>query len=324
MSLAFDYRDSSAPRSETDIFRADVLAGLSARQKALPAKYFYDSAGSLLFDRITELEEYYPTRTETALLTGIAGDIADVAGPQAVVVEFGAGSLAKIRVLLDAFETPRAYMPIDVSGAHLTAAAAELRERYPDLHIAPIVADFTEPLAIPFADGANVFGFFPGSTIGNFEPPEARRLLRRISATLPKGALFLVGTDTKKDRGVLERAYNDADGVTAAFNLNLLARINRELGGDFDLSRFRHRAFYNETLGRIEMHLTSLAAQTVRVAGHGFRFAKDETIHTENSYKYSAPQFATLAASAGWTARRLWTDPRNFFALHLLENAGRR
>ena len=320
MSLAFDYRGPT-PRSDTEIFRADVLSGLSARRKTLPAKYFYDSAGSLLFDRITELDEYYPTRTETALLTDIAGEIAHLAGPDAVVVEFGAGSLAKIRILLDALRTPRAYMPIDVSGAHLMAAAAELRGHYPELHVTPIIADFTEPLTIPFAGNANVFGFFPGSTIGNFDPPEARRFLRRASATLPKGALFLVGADTKKDRAILERAYNDSEGVTAAFNLNLLARINRELGGDFDLSRFRHRAFYNHDLGRIEMHLESTGAQTVHVAGRSVRFAEGETIHTENSYKYSAPQFATLAASSGWTARRLWTADRNLFALHLLENA---
>lgn len=322
MSLAFDYRGSATPRPEADIFRADVLTGLSARQKTLPAKYFYDRAGSHLFDRITRLDEYYPTRIETRLLRDSAVEIGRLAGPQTVIVEFGAGSLAKIRIILDALTDPRAYMPIDVSGAHLMAAAEQLRRDYPGLQIAPIVADFTEPLHVPLADEVNVLGFFPGSTIGNFEPPEARRFMRRASEALPKGALFLVGADTKKDRAVLERAYNDGEGVTAAFNLNLLARINRELGGDFDLTRFAHRAFYNERLGRIEMHLESLAWQTVRIGSRRVHFAAGETLHTENSYKYAPEEFAALAANTGWKARRLWTDERNLFALHLLENTG--
>lgn len=300
-------------------FAEDVLTGLALPQKAIPAKYFYDAAGSRLFDRICALPEYYPTRTELGILRAHAAEMAEHAGPNAEVVEFGAGSSIKIRVLLDALEKPRAFLPIDISGEHLLAAAAELRRAYSNVEILPVTGDFTRSLDLPDLPGAGRrIGFFPGSTIGNFTRNEAEAFLREARATLGKGADFIVGVDLKKDRAVLEAAYNDAAGTTAAFNLNLLRRINRELGGNFDLGRFAHRAFYNEEKGRIEMHLESLAAQSVLVAGRSFAFARGETIHTENSCKYSLAEIAELAEAAGWSVARQWTDPQGLFSVNLL------
>lgn len=303
---------------DIEAFRADVLAGLGASRKTLPAKYFYDAAGSRLFDAICELPEYYPTRTELGILEARAGEIADHAGPDARLVEFGAGSLVKVRVLLDAMDKPAACVPIDISADHLFAASRNLSDAYPALKVVPVVGDFTRSLALPSLPGRRTMGFFPGSTIGNFTPSDARTFLREASRTLGPDALFVLGVDLKKERATLEAAYNDDAGVTAAFNLNLLARINRELDGTFDLSRFTHRAFFNEEESRIEMHLVSGSDQVVRAAGRTFRFSRGETIHTENSYKYDSQSVSSLALSAGWSVCATWTDEARLFGVFLL------
>lgn len=301
-----------------DDFRADVLAGLARAEKQLPAKYFYDAKGSRLFDQITELPEYYPTRTELGILRAHAEDIAELAGPQATVVEFGAGSSIKIRLLLDAVDA-QAFVPIDISGEHLRAAADELAVDYPQIDMIAVCADFTRKLTLPDdVPRDNRLGFFPGSTIGNFTPAEARQFLRHSATLLGPGSGLVIGVDLKKDRHVLHAAYNDAAGVTAEFNMNLLRRINRELRGQFDLKAFRHKAFYNEAEGRIEMHLESLRDQTVHVAGAQVPFRRGETIHTENSCKYTVAEFQVLAADAGYAAVTVWTDADKLFSLHFL------
>ena len=301
-------------------FLADVLDGLSEPWKTLPCKYFYDAEGSRLFERICELDEYYLTRTEIALLEAKAGEIAALLGPGVSLIEFGAGSLTKIRILLSALEAPAAFIPVDIALDHLTGSVDELNAHFPDLDIRPVRGDFTRPLVLPDIGvaGGRRAGFFPGSTIGNFDHAGAEAFLAALAETLGPGALFIVGVDTKKDAGVIERAYDDADGVTAAFILNLLARINRELGGDFDLGRFRHRALYDADEGRVEMHLESLEAQRVRVGDTVFDFAAGETIHTENSYKYAIDEFADLAGRAGYASERVWTDDATRFAIHAL------
>jgi dimethylhistidine N-methyltransferase len=297
-------------------FRADVLAGLAARpQKHLPARYFYDAAGSRLFDRITELDEYYPTRTELGILRDHAADMAARCGPRCLLVELGAGSLTKVRLLLDRLDRPAGYLPVDVSGDHLRTAAVALADDYPDLEVAPLVADFTQPFRLPPVAAARRVVYFPGSTIGNFDPPEADDLLRRVAQLVGPGGGLLLGVDLRKDVAVLERAYNDAAGVTAAFNRNLLARINRELGGDFDVDAFRHLAFYDRSHSRIEMHLVSVRAQRVRVGPAAFDFRAGETIHTENSYKYDVGELADRAAGCGLRLDEAWTDEQNYFAV---------
>lgn len=306
----------------TAAFRADVLAGLGLPQKALPPKYFYDAAGSALFDRICTLPEYYPTRCELEILAERAPAIGALAGPGAGLVEFGSGSSVKIRRLLDAMEQPAAYVPIDISGAHMRAAVTALSRAYPRVAMVPVEADFTRPVALPPLDlpGRRV-GFFPGSTIGNFAPGAAVDFLRTAAQVLGEGAAFVVGFDLAKDAAILNAAYDDAQGVTAAFNLNLLTRINRELGADFDLSAFCHRAFYDARRGRVEMHLVSRVAQQVRVGGARFSFAAGESIHTENSYKHTPEGFAALVQAAGWRTGALWTDARGWFAVTVLERA---
>lgn len=313
-------RPQAPAPDEVAAFRADVLAGLGARPKAISPKYFYDETGSRLFDLICRLPEYYPTRTELGILTAHAGDIGAAAGPGAVLVEFGSGSSEKVRLLLDAMQAPAAYVPIDISGPHMRAAIARLQRAYPAVTMRPVEADFTRLRALPpmSAPGRKV-GFFPGSTIGNLTPEAAASFLANAADMLGPGAAFVVGFDLAKAPEILDAAYNDREGVTAAFNINLLARINRELGGDFDLSRFRHRAFYDPGEGRVEMHLESLVAQTARIGGTSFAFAPGETIHTENSYKYTSEAFIGLAGRAGWRARAVWTDPRQWFAVALLE-----
>jgi dimethylhistidine N-methyltransferase len=296
-------------------FRADVLAGLSRPRKRLPAKYFYDVAGSQLFDAITELPEYYPTRTELGILRARAGEMAARCGPRCQLVELGAGSLTKVRLLLDRLDRPSAYVPVDVSGSHLRSAAAALADDYPTLDVTPVVADFTRPFELPNVTAARRVVFFPGSTIGNFDPPEADELLRRVARLVGPGGGLLIGIDLRKDIAVLERAYNDAAGVTAAFNRNLLERINRELGADFDTAAFRHVAFYNRERSRIEMHLVSTAAQQVRVGGETFHFRAGESIHTENSYKYDVTEFSGRAAASGLRLDKTWTDARAYFAV---------
>ncbi|WP_296579564.1 L-histidine N(alpha)-methyltransferase [Xanthobacter sp.] len=312
--------EQSPQTPERAAFRADVIEGLSASPKQLAPKYFYDEAGSRLFDLICRLPEYYPTRTELGVLKAHAGDIAALAGPGASLVEFGSGSSVKVRLLLDALERPAAYVPIDISGPHMRAAVAALARDYPTVAMTPVEGDFTRTLELPhLSEGGRRIGFFPGSTIGNFTPAEAEAFLTHARQSLGEGAALVLGFDLPKERAVLEAAYDDHQGVTAAFNLNLLTRINRELGADFDLAAFHHRALFNEAESRIEMHLESRAAQTVRLDGARFTFAPGETIHTENSYKYAASRLMGMAQAAGWRQAALWTDPRGWFAVAVLE-----
>ncbi|RTL65587.1 MAG: L-histidine N(alpha)-methyltransferase [Hyphomicrobiales bacterium] len=314
-----DAGPATAAREE---FRRDVVAGLSKRQKSLPCRYFYDDRGSVLFEQITELPEYYPTRTEAAILKASAAEMVADFPAGAVLVEFGSGSSRKTELLLRQLPGLRAYVMIDVSAGALEDARQRLGQTFPRLDVRPVVADFSYPVALaPDLQGAPKIGLFPGSTIGNLGQPEAQRLLRLFRAVLSPGGRLIVGVDLKKDTGLLHAAYNDAAGVTAAFNLNLLARINRELEADFDLAAFAHNAPYNARDGRIEMHLVSRKRQSVRVGGCTFAFAEGESIHTENSYKYSIAQFRSLAVSSGWTPRQVWTDPGQLFSVHELVSA---
>jgi len=309
---------SDAPAAEgTEAFHFDVLTGLAGARRRLPAKWFYDAAGSELFERITELPEYYPTRQETDLLRSIAPELTARIPAGSTLVELGSGASVKTRLLLDAAPQLAAYAPVDISETAVGAAAAAIARDYPSLRVTPVTADFTRTWGeVGRADG--LVGFFPGSTIGNFTPDEAAELMRGVRERLGPGGLFIVGLDLAKDGETLTAAYNDAAGVTAAFNLNLLARINRELGGDFDLTGFAHRAVWNRMEGRVEMHLESLRAQTVTVAGTRFRFVRGETIHTENSYKHTLEGFEALAQRAGWRVAKAWTSPAPSVALFLL------
>lgn len=300
-------------------FASAALSGLTKHQKELPSKFFYDEEGSRLFDLITELPEYYPTRTEIALFRAKAGEIASAIGPDVELVEFGAGSLLKAQIILEALKTPRTYVPIDISGDYLRQMSAKLERALPNLPVHPVVADFTKPLKLP-ATGARRAGFFPGSTIGNLTYAEALVFLCRAAALL-KGGGMLIGVDLVKDPAVLHAAYNDAAGVTEAFNKNMLVRANRELDANFDLDAFAHYAFYNPAHRRIEMHLMSLKAQKVRVAGECISFTEGETIHTENSLKYTPEGFRALAQEAGFTPRQIWVDPDRLFSVHWLEAA---
>jgi dimethylhistidine N-methyltransferase len=299
----------------------DALAGLSAPRKTLPCKWLYDSEGARLFEAITRLPEYYPTRTEMRILTESGPAIAKAVGPGAAVVEFGPGDGAKAVQLLSILEAPVAYLPVDIAPEWLEEAASRVASAFPGLRLRPVVADFARPfdLAGRAEGSATHLGFFPGSTIGNFEPREAVDFLRRARTTLRAGARMLLGADLVKDPAVLEAAYDDAAGVTAAFNLNLLARLNREAGADFDLGGFRHRALWNAGEERVEMHLISQRAQAVRLGGRTIRFAAGETIHTENSHKYRPERLQALAEAAGWRAGTMWTDPERLFSVWLLE-----
>ena len=300
-------------------FLRDVVAGLTARPKRLPPKYFYDETGARLFEAITALPEYYPTRCELAILRERAPEIARFFPAGSALVEFGSGSSRKVRMLLAAAPAIAAYVPVDISFEMLMKEADALRRDHPRLAVLPVEADFTRPFSLPAAvAGAAHVGFFPGSTIGNFEPHEAAAFLRHAGAMLGRGAALIIGVDLVKDAGVLDAAYNDAAGVTAQFNLNLLARINRELGGDFELASFGHRAFYDGARRRIEMHLVSRRRQQVRVAGRAIEFYAGETIHTENSYKYTLESFAALARGAGWSPVAAWTDAGANFSIHAL------
>ena len=322
MNVARSLRELQDLSPGLDEFRESVVAGLSALPKTLPCKFLYDAEGSRLFDRICELPEYYPTRTEVALLTARAADIAALVGPGAVLVEFGSGAGVKIRLLLAALRAPALYVPVDISREHLAAAADSLAEDFPDLPIAPVCADYTAPFSLPPLPGARPrrrVGFFPGSTIGNFTPAEATAFLRGAARLLGPGSMMIVGADLPKDASILVPAYDDAAGVTAAFNLNLLRRINRELGAGFDPAAFRHEARWNPAESRMEMHLVSLRAQEVPLGPHRFAFAEGETIHTENSYKYGPHAFARLARAAGYQPLQVWTDLASLFSIHVLE-----
>ncbi len=300
--------------------RDEVVAGLRARPKTLPPKLFYDAAGAELFERITRLEEYYLTGAELEILERHAPDIARLAGARAALIEYGSGAGVKVRLLLDALADPVAVVPIDISGEQLERVADDLRAAYPRIAVLPVRADYTRAIDLPAlpADSRRV-AFFPGSTIGNFDPPAARAFLAGIRQTVgPDGALIL-GVDRRKDRDTLEAAYDDAEGVTAAFNRNMLVRLNREFGADFALERFRHRATWNADASRIEMHLESLVEQVVTVAGTRIPFRAGETIWTESSYKYGRDALEDLVRDAGFVIRELWTDRKERFWVGYLE-----
>jgi dimethylhistidine N-methyltransferase len=299
-------------------FLQDLQLGLAAPPHQISPKYFYDAEGSRLFDRICDLPEYYPTRTERAILAAHAADIAQEIGPGCDLVEFGAGSCSKVRLLLDELR-PRRYLPIDISAEHLEQSAAELEREHPGLLVLPVSGDYTAKVHLPPAlSGARRVGFFPGSTIGNFTPDEALQFLRG-AARLLRGGGLLLGADLVKDPAVLHAAYNDAQGVTAAFNLNLLARANRELGAAFDLDAFWHSSFYNAAAGRIEMHLVSRKRQQVALGGECYELEEGLSLHTENSYKFTIDGLRRLAVQAGFRPGRVWTDPQRLFSVHWLE-----
>jgi dimethylhistidine N-methyltransferase len=318
-SSSSPWYDAAAP---PDVFRRDVLDGLKRPQKEIPCKYLYDATGSALFERICELDEYYPTRLELGILHHHIDEIAETVGPGALLVEFGSGNSRKTRVLLDRLQRLQGYVPIDIATATLAHATARLRSRYPDLEIVAMSADYTMPFSLPPLAGRPTV-FFPGSTVGNFAPPEAVAFLRRIRAVCGDEGSLLIGVDLQKDVRVLQAAYDDAHGVTAAFNLNLLRRINREIGAGFVLASFDHAATYNGHHHRMEMHLVSRVRQDVRVAQHMVSFDAGETIHTENSYKYTLDGFAELAYTAGFQVKRVWTDTHHFFSVqHLVAQSG--
>ncbi len=309
--------------SEGDI-EAEIIEGLLQPQKTLPPKYFYDKRGSELFDDITELAEYYPTRTEIGIMTQHVADMANHIGPQASLIEFGSGSSAKTGQLLNAMHSPAAYVPVEISKDHLINAARRIAEQYRHVEVLPVCADFTQPFELPVPEvmpKRNIV-YFPGSTIGNFYPDEARALLTTMARIAKKGGGLLIGVDLKKEKHILEAAYNDAKGVTREFNLNILKRINRELNGDFNLDQFAHRAVYNEEMGRIEMHLVSNAFQTVKVGHHTIQFAKDEYILTECSHKFTVDQFAARARETGFNPEQVWVDEQKLFSVHFYSCEG--
>ena len=312
---AFAFHDL-APGEEN--FRDTVLMGLGGEPKSLPCKLFYDARGSALFEDICDTPEYYLTRTEIAILEEYADDIAAQIGPHARLIELGSGASRKVRILLQALEKPAAYVPVDISREHLRDAAAQLATDFPELPVVAVCADYTRPFQLPPLPGpaGKRVGFFPGSTIGNFEPEAVVRFLRNCGELLGRGGEMLIGVDLKKETAILDAAYNDRNGTNAAFNLNLVERVNRELGGDLDLDKFAHVAFYNEEMGRIELYIRSLADQTVTIAGRRFHFAAGELIHTENSYKYAIPEFRALAVRAGFAPAHTWTDKSDLFSVH--------
>ncbi len=311
-------RRQQRPAGENE-FAAAVLDGLSRPHKSLPCRFFYDARGSELFEEITRLPEYYPTRTETAILEQYAQEMTTAIPSGGILVEFGSGSSRKTEILLRQLPQLSSYVMIDVSSTALQEARTRLAGRFPFLEVLPIVGDFSRSITLPaHLAGRHKTGFFPGSTIGNLTPPEAAKLLRVFKNALSPGGHLIVGVDLKKDARTLVCAYDDAAGVTAAFNLNLLARINRELGGTIDLAAFRHKAVYNPREGRVEMHLQSTIDQVATVCGRRFRFGAGERIHTENSYKYTLGEFEALARSANWRPQRVWTDRTKLFSVHEL------
>jgi len=306
----------------TSAFAADVIGDLSQQPKRLSPKYFYDVAGSELFEQITLLPEYYPTRTELSILRDRGDKISAFVPDGAALVEFGAGATTKVRLLLNQCALS-AYVPVDISGDFLNGQADALRRDFPGLDVHPVTADFTAPFALPEAiAGMPKVGFFPGSTLGNFEPHEASAFLRSAREILGEGAQMIIGVDLEKNERVLYDAYNDAAGVTARFNLNMLVRINRELGGNFDISAFMHRSVYNRERHRIEMHLIAKKPQSVRILGRNFSFRPGESIHTESSYKYSLERFTALARGSGWSVGSSWTDGEQMFSVHAMVAEG--
>jgi dimethylhistidine N-methyltransferase len=298
----------------------EVLHGLRSPQKELPCKLLYDDRGSQLFEQITALDEYYPTRAEQRIMRTVGADIGARVGPECLLIEYGSGNSQKTRILLDHLERPAGYVPIDISREQLRDSAAALASAYPGLRVLPVCGDYTADLQLPAPLPAcsRRLAYYPGSTIGNFVPDDARRFLARIAEACGRDGGLLIGVDLKKDPLMLHRAYNDALGVTAAFNLNILARLNREFGADFALDRFRHYAFYNPVFDRVEMHLISLVEQDVRLRSVTIHFERGESIWTEASYKYNPPEFAALAAAAGWRVEQVWTDDRGLFSVQYL------
>lgn len=305
-----------APGEES--FRDAVLNGFGRTPKSIPCKFFYDARGSALFEAICRLPEYYLTRTEVAILKENAVEIAAQIGPHSRLIEFGSGASTKARILLRALDRPAAYVPVDISREHLRDAAVSLAEDFPSLPVVAVCADYTRAFPLPPLPGPSGkrVGFFPGSTIGNFEPDAAVDFLANYARVLGPGGEMLIGVDLKKDPAILEAAYNDRAGITAEFNLNLLERINRDLDGDLDIGRFEHVAFYNEAEGRIEIYIRSLANQEAWIAGTPILFTKGELIHTEYSYKYSVAEFRALARRAGFSPVDTWTDPAQLFSVH--------
>lgn len=301
-------------------FRAEILRGLRKSQKELPSKYLYDEQGSQWFDRITQLEEYYPTRTETTIMENSIHEMVDIIGPNALLIEYGSGSSVKTRTLLDHLNNPAGYVPIDISREHLMASAEQIRSEYPGLEVLPVCADYTLSFDIPESSTppAKRVVYFPGSTIGNFDPVPAQHFMEEIATVCGPGGALMIGVDLKKVPVVLHNAYNDHEGVTAAFNLNLLERINRELDGDFQIEHFKHYAFYNPLKGRIEMHIISLKEQIVHIDGVSVPFENGESIWTESSYKYNLKEFAELAETAGFEVDHVWTDDREWFSVQYL------
>jgi dimethylhistidine N-methyltransferase len=316
-ALAKRIRPEFSP--EQSEFARDVLAGLSGSRKSLPPKYFYDDEGSRLFEEITRLPEYYPTRSEISILKEHGKAIAALIPKDAAVIEFGSGSATKARILLEAAPQIAAYVPVDISGDFLAQEAAALRRDFSALSVHPVVGDFTQSFELPpDVRALPRVGFFPGSTIGNFDPHAACAFLEHARRMLGTGALLIVGVDLEKSTQVLNDAYNDKQGVTERFNLNLLHRMNRELGGTFDPAAFEHHAFYNRERHRIEMHLASVRRQKVKVAGTVIDFRAGETIHTENSYKYTPSSFAMMARGCGWKPAVTFTDKKKYFSVHVL------
>lgn len=303
-------------------FGCEVLAGLQGDPKSVPSTWLYDQRGSELFEDITRLPEYYLTRAEIEILERHAADIGDLIGPEAAVIEFGSGSSRKTPLLLEALDRPALYAPLDIADDFMMASVRTIGRRFPDLPIAPLIADFSTDFKalLEGLEGRRNAGFFPGSTIGNFHPREAVRFLRRAANGLGAGSVMIVGVDLQKDTDVLLAAYNDSRGVTAAFNKNLLRRMNRELGANFDIDAFTHEAIYNAKTHRVEMHLVSREKQKVQIFGQTLAFRLGETIHTENSYKYSIGSFQSLAHLSGWSPLRVWLDERKLFSLHYLVN----
>ena len=307
-------------RPDDHEMRTEVIEGLRSTPKTLPCKYFYDEKGSDLFQQICELPEYYPTRTEVQLLKSIAPEIAELIGPGCQMIEYGSGSSEKMHIVLSALIEPESFAAVDISKEHLLSVTEALPKQYPGLTVHAISADFTQPFDVPAMAGTGRrVGFFPGSTIGNFTHQGAVEFLKGARDVVGPNGIMLIGVDLKKDERILNAAYNDSQGVTAAFNINLLERLNVELGATFDLDQFRHHAFYNAERGRIEMHLISLCEQSVSFGADDISFQTDETIHTENSYKYSLDEFTTLAAKAGFESLRTWSDPDDLFGIHCLQ-----